>query len=159
MSFLDGLATGAANVGTSLWNGVKNTGDFLGLDGSFGYNGTWNGSNPSFFSQSNVPGASAVSGGYDTNTGYSPVNSMYTGLTNVGSDVSGFLKSNPWVTDAAKIGASMYQANQTADMNKGLIDLQRQQMALTESERQRQIGKEKEQENNLMAGFNFAGFR
>ena len=36
-----GWQTGLASIGNDLWGGVKDFGDIIGLDGSFGYGRTW----------------------------------------------------------------------------------------------------------------------
>ena len=36
-----GLGDLLGDIGSTLWQGAKNVGDFIGLDGKFGYQGTW----------------------------------------------------------------------------------------------------------------------
>jgi hypothetical protein len=69
-----------------------------------------------------------------------------------------FVNSNPWLVDAAKAGVGMYQADQTADYNKSLLDMYNRQASTQAAERQRQIDKEKEAQASLMTGFGNAGF-
>jgi len=85
------------------------------------------------------------------------MNTIGSGISNIGQ----FAADNKELIDTGLAGLSAYGAYQSAQDQKkyaqDMMDMQRTQMNRQEAERQRQIDKEKEQQNAMLTGFSSAG--
>jgi len=79
MGFFDGLS----GLGSGLWQGTKNLGDFVGLDGSLGYQGTWN--QPSLGSYLNGIDSAGAGANVINNGDAGATHSVFDNLKNINS--------------------------------------------------------------------------
>ncbi len=148
----------------SLWQGAKNVGDFAGLDGKFGYQGTW--SSPTGLSamQLNPRTAEMISTGTIPQSNslaqYTPQNnSMFGGLANWFNNQN----SQDW-SNYAKIaqglggvGLGYMQYKTNTDMAKKMQDMYQQQMNFNEQQINDAEARRKKAQQSMQNGFANSG--
>jgi len=90
--FFGGLEQGLAGLGTSMWQGAKNIGDFIGLDGSLGYQGTWAAAAPGVISEAGKDAVTSMPSVFNS----APATGMLNGVPVAGATklTAGALGSN-----------------------------------------------------------------
>jgi len=127
----------------SLWQGAKNVGDFAGLDGSFGYQGTW--------APSASLGASSYLGGIDQAGNGGAKSSMFGGL----SDWAGRQNSQNWANyaDIAKGIGGIGLGYMNMKNGQKMSDLYQQQQAFNQAQINSAEEQRKKNSQNMSGAF------
>lgn len=148
----------------SLWQGTKNVGDFVGLDGHFGYQGTWNTPTGLSSMQLNPRTAEMINNGNVPQSNslaqYTPQNnSMLGGLANWFNNQN----SQDWnnYANIAKgfggIGLGYMNYKTNADMSKKMQDMYQQQINFNEQQINDAEARRKKAEQSMQNGFTSSG--
>ena len=171
MGFMEGLAS----LGSSIWDGAKNLGDFAGLDGDFGFQGNWTNGGSMFGSNGYNLGQAGISSnkaGLDFSK-FGGMSGMFGGGPSAaGAQTKGDGGLASWVLPAAKMGFDWHSgnramkageraaANQLAFQKQAAADqltLQNKYFNTAMDDRARQIDKEDTAQDAFNAGFSDGG--
>ena len=141
----------------SLWQGVKNVGDFVGLDGQFGYQGTWNNPSQNFsgLSQWNIPRTNIGLHTYTSAYENPSQNNMLNGL----SQWLNTRTSNDWENygNIAKGLSTPFFGYLQYKNGKNMANMYKQQMAFNQAQIEDATKRRKQQSLNMQQGFNNSG--
>lgn len=139
MGWLDGLANSLSDVGSFAWDGVKNLGDTIGLDGSFGFDQRWSGagSDWSIFDGDSFAdswdSSSALNDSIDSQGlgssegGLASLFGMGTSTAKKGQN--GGSSRASWLVPVAQIGTDIWKADMSNDIAEKNYNLAASEMA------------------------------
>lgn len=151
-----GLFDSLSGLGSSLLHGFENIGDFIGLDGSLGYQGTWNTPiglsamqlNPrtaEMINNSTIPNGNSLAG-FNPNTG------MLSGLKNWTNSLTSKDIGN--LSQLAKTGLGAYTSWQDMKRQDDLANMYKNQLAFNQAQILRSNKRQDEADKTLANAFN-----
>ena len=150
-----GLLSGLADIGSDLWQGAKDVGDFAGLDGKIGYQGTWNTPNFNGLAKWNIPTTNIGLHGYVSNFN----NTDNTGILNGLSHWLGSRTSEDWnnYSNIAKGLSDPIFGYLKYKNGKDMANMYKNQMAFNQAQIENAKKKQEQQSLAMQQGFNNSG--